>query len=111
VNDQLKLSNNNENRKKSNFICISNNNNLIFQANNHCLFSGLCKSHKYSLLVVMASLRDVRGDKREPSVRGYNWATLFLGDVNTGNLALQVGGVSDETIKYGREFCGTSTQE
>jgi hypothetical protein len=28
-----------------------------------------------------------------------------------GNLALQVGGVSDETVKYGREFCGTSTQE
>jgi hypothetical protein len=26
-----------------------------------------------------------------------------------GNLALQVGGVSDETVKYGREFCGTST--
>jgi hypothetical protein len=22
---------------------------------------------------------------------------------------LQVGGVSDETVKYGREFCGTST--
>jgi hypothetical protein len=28
-----------------------------------------------------------------------------------GNLALQVGGVSDETVKYGREFCGISTQE
>jgi hypothetical protein len=27
------------------------------------------------------------------------------------DLALQVGGVSDETEKYGREFCGTSTQE
>jgi hypothetical protein len=27
------------------------------------------------------------------------------------DLALQVGGVSDETVKYGREFCGTSTQE
>jgi hypothetical protein len=26
-------------------------------------------------------------------------------------LALQVGGVSNETVKYGREFCGTSTQE
>jgi hypothetical protein len=22
--------------------------------------------------------------KREPSARGYNWATLFLGDINTG---------------------------
>jgi hypothetical protein len=27
------------------------------------------------------------------------------------HLALQVGGVSDETVKYGREFCGASTQE
>jgi hypothetical protein len=26
-----------------------------------------------------------------------------------GDLDLQVGGVSDETEKYGREFCGTST--
>jgi hypothetical protein len=25
-----------------------------------------------------------------------------------GNLALLVGGVSDETVKYGRKFCGTS---
>jgi hypothetical protein len=25
------------------------------------------------------------------------------------DLVLQVGGVSDETVKYGREFCGTST--
>jgi hypothetical protein len=38
-------------------------------------------------------------------------ATLFLGDINTGNLALQVGGVSVETVKYGLEFYGTSTQE
>jgi hypothetical protein len=27
------------------------------------------------------------------------------------DLALQVGGVSNETVKYGHEFCGTSTQE
>jgi hypothetical protein len=27
------------------------------------------------------------------------------------DLAHQVGGVSDETVKYGHEFCGTSTQE
>jgi hypothetical protein len=46
--------------------------------------------------------------KREPNARGYNLATLFLGDINTG-LALQVGEISDETVKYGREFCGTST--
>jgi hypothetical protein len=27
------------------------------------------------------------------------------------DLPLQVGGVSNETVKYGSEFCGTSTQE
>jgi hypothetical protein len=26
-----------------------------------------------------------------------------------GDLALQIGGVSDEIVKYGREFYGTST--
>jgi hypothetical protein len=33
--------------------------------------------------------------RREPSAWGYNWATLFRGDINTGDLALQVGGVSN----------------
>jgi hypothetical protein len=28
-----------------------------------------------------------------------------------GDLALEVEGVSDETVKYGREFYGTSIQE
>jgi hypothetical protein len=28
-----------------------------------------------------------------------------------GDLAFLVGGVSDETVNYGREFCGTSNQE
>jgi hypothetical protein len=31
--------------------------------------------------------------------------------IQYGNLALQVGGVSNEIVKYGREFCGTSIQE
>jgi hypothetical protein len=34
----------------------------------------------------------------EPNARGYNWATLFLGGNKYRNLALQVGGVSDETV-------------
>jgi hypothetical protein len=42
-----------------------------------------------------------------PNAGGYNWATLFLGEINNGNLALQVLGVSKiETIKYD-ESCGT----
>jgi hypothetical protein len=39
---------------------------------------------------------------------GITLAILFLGDINKyGDLALQVRGVSNETVKYGREFCGT----
>jgi hypothetical protein len=49
----------------------------------------------------------VRGDKREPSAWGYNWATLFL----YRDLALQVGGVTDETLKYGYGSCATRTNE
>jgi hypothetical protein len=45
------------------------------------------------------------------TVTAANPATLFLGGYKYRNLALQVGGVSDETVKYGHEFCGTSTQE
>jgi hypothetical protein len=47
----------------------------------------------------------------EPSARGYNLGTLFWWGYKYGDLAFQVGGVSDETVKYGREFCGTSFQE
>jgi hypothetical protein len=48
------------------------------------------------------ALRVVRGDKKR---------TQCPGVYKYGDLALQVGGVSDETVKYGREFCGTSVQE
>jgi hypothetical protein len=33
------------------------------------------------------------------------------GGYKYGDLALQLGGVSNERVKYGREFCGTSIQE
>jgi hypothetical protein len=53
-----------------------------------------------------------RRQKGEPSARGYNWATLPCSwGYKYRDLALQVGGVSNETVKYGREFGGTSTQE
>jgi hypothetical protein len=38
----------------------------------------------------------------------YNWATLILGDINTDQ-ALQVGGVSDETVIYVNGSCATLT--
>jgi hypothetical protein len=60
----------------------------------------------YSTPVV---LRVVRGDKREPRVitgPAHSWGNEWGED-----LALQVGGVSNETVKYGREFSGASSQE
>jgi hypothetical protein len=42
--------------------------------------------------------------KREPSARGYNWAHPVPGGYKYGKLALQVGGVSDEAVKYGYGF-------
>jgi hypothetical protein len=33
------------------------------------------------------------------------------GGYKYGDLALQVGGVSNETVKYGHEFYGTRTRE
>jgi hypothetical protein len=35
--------------------------------------------------------KTLQGDKREPSARGYNWATLFLGDINTGTWPSRLG--------------------
>jgi hypothetical protein len=43
---------------------------------------------------------------RESSARGYNWATPFLGDINTGTRLSRLG-VSDETVKFGYGFCVT----
>jgi hypothetical protein len=40
--------------------------------------------------------------------RGYNWATLFLGEINTGTWQSRFGGVLKiETINYARESRGT----
>jgi hypothetical protein len=47
------------------------------------------------------SLKSLLYQKGHPVPGGYKY----------GDLALQVRIVSDETVKYGREFCGTSTQE
>jgi hypothetical protein len=56
-----------------------------------------------------AALRVVRGDKKGNPVPGSITGPPGPGGYKYGDLALQVGGVSDETVKYGREFCRTST--
>jgi hypothetical protein len=38
------------------------------------------------------SLRVVGGDAKETSAWGYNWATLFLGYINTGTWPSTLGG-------------------
>jgi hypothetical protein len=47
---------------------------------------------------------------RELSAREGNWPTLLLGDIRKyEDLALQIVGVSNETVRCGNEFCGTWT--
>jgi hypothetical protein len=50
-------------------------------------------------------------DGKRTQLRGYNWATLFLGDINTGIWAPVWGSLESETVKYGHEPCGTRTSE
>jgi hypothetical protein len=83
---------------------------------------GLCRMMAIRLgsveLVLVAKLLSVAGkhvlnDAKEMIWKKCNNISHEISHFQYGdwNLALQVGGVSDEIIKYGREFCGTSTQE
>jgi hypothetical protein len=56
------------------------------------------------------ALRVVGGDEREPSVWGYNWATLFPEGYKYGGPGPPGwGSLESETVKYGREFRATRT--
>jgi hypothetical protein len=46
----------------------------------------------------------------EPSARGYRWATLFVGDINTGTRPYRSGSLESETVKCGHVFFGTWTR-
>jgi hypothetical protein len=50
----------------------------------------------------------VRAEMGQRQIFTFN---IVPGGYKYGDLDLQVGGVSNETVKYGCEFCGTSTQE
>jgi hypothetical protein len=41
--------------------------------------------------------------KKKLTARGYNWATLFLGEINTGTWPSRLGESKLETIKYVHE--------
>jgi hypothetical protein len=55
------------------------------------------------------AFRVVGGDKEETSGWGYNWATLFLGDINRGPGPPRWGSLKSETVNYGQESRGTRT--
>jgi hypothetical protein len=57
------------------------------------------------------ALRVVRGDKKGTQCPGVYLGYPVPGGYKYGDLALYVGGVSNETIKYGSEFCGILSQE
>jgi hypothetical protein len=46
----------------------------------------------YIGVTLITHLQEIKkATKREHSVRGYNWATLFLGDINTGTWPSRLG--------------------
>jgi hypothetical protein len=54
------------------------------------------------------ALRVVRGDGNGTQCPGVYLGQPVPGGYKYGDLVLQVCGVSDETVKYGREFCATA---
>jgi hypothetical protein len=57
------------------------------------------------------ALKVVKNDGMGTQCWGYDWATLFLGDINTRTWAPGWGSLESETVKYGHESCGTRTWE
>jgi hypothetical protein len=53
----------------------------------------LCGTERQNVILSRAALTlvDAITVNAEPSARGYNWATLFLGDINTGNWPSRLG--------------------
>jgi hypothetical protein len=54
-------------------------------------------------------LLDVALDKY--NARGYNWATLFLAEINTGTWPSRLGIFKKKTVKYCHESRGARTRE
>jgi hypothetical protein len=48
--------------------------------------------------------------KDKPNARRYNWAILFLREINTGTWPYRLGSLKFETLKYGHESRGTRNQ-
>jgi hypothetical protein len=61
--------------------------------------------------MVRSSLDATEATKRELGAWGYNWTTLFLGDINTGTWPSSLGGLETETVKYGHQYPKTRTRK
>jgi hypothetical protein len=55
------------------------------------------------------ALRVVKANGKGTHLRGYNWATISLGDIYTGTWAPGWGSLESETVKCCHESCGTKT--
>jgi hypothetical protein len=55
------------------------------------------------------TVRDIGGDEKGTQCLGYNWATLFLGYINTGTRSSRLGSLEFEAVKCGYEFRGNRT--
>jgi hypothetical protein len=61
-------------------------------------FGGGCNASTVALRVVIS-------EEKGTQCRGYNWATLFLGDINTGPSPSGWGSLKFETVRYCHESC------
>jgi hypothetical protein len=57
------------------------------------------------------SLRVVGGNEKGTLTWWYNWATLFLGDINMGTCPPSWRSLESETVEYGHESHGTWGRE
>jgi hypothetical protein len=55
------------------------------------------------------ALRVTEGDEKEPGAWGYNSATPFLGDINTGTCPPGWGSLESPRVKCDHESRGTRT--
>jgi hypothetical protein len=61
--------------------------------------------------IFTVALRSAEGGDKETQCWGYNRATFFLEDKNTGTWPSRLVGLIFETAKHANESCGTRTGE
>jgi hypothetical protein len=79
---------------------------VVYHIDNMLVFLNLAGQSTYTVVPESRKRR-----QKGTQCPGVYLGHLIPGGYKYGDLALQVGGVSYETVKYGLEFCETSTQE